>query len=591
MEAQDEKSQERETRTIGPYVLQGEAGRGGTSLVYRAEDPRLGRKVAIKVLALPSLMLPAARDEMTTRFVREARAIAHLSHPNIVTIYDVGEQDEAQYLVMEYLEGQTLETLLRSGPLSTAKAQRIVAQAADALDAVHARGIVHRDIKPANVMVDASGHVKLMDFGIARQHDDTIVTQTGALVGSPSYLSPELVRGEGFTPSSDIWSLGVLLYEMLAGKPPFIGATLPAVLYQVSHESPPPLPGVTPATQAVLERALAKDPEARFPSARALAAAFGASLESSAASPPLMARASPTLMPPTMKAATTTPVPASAPRMASPRPRVPRFVWPLALLAYFGLLGTWFIAHSRVTPKQTLTTPGEQPLTTPGKTAAPAVKVKASRQMLSPRGPRAVPPSVTITETTPKPAPKTARVSRRRASARTALRPRPARVIAKRAQPVTPARSRRSETVRRNPSKQRGPDRDYERIFPAVGDKTNQKPTNQGQTPPRAETGSLLGTWRGRHSRNPATLQITSQQGNAVRGIMTVRTPEATVRVAVAGRQTGGQLALRETRVLSQTRPRAWDLGWETGKVLPNGRMTGTGRDVRGRSGGWSFSR
>lgn len=590
MEVQDEKSQaqEQKARTIGPYRLQGEAGRGGTSLVYRAEDPRLGRAVAIKVLALPSMMLPAARDEMTARFVREARAIAHLSHPNIVTIYDVGEQDGAQYLVMEYLEGQTLDTLLQSGPLSPVKAQRIVAQAADALDAVHARGIVHRDIKPANVMVDASGHVKLMDFGIARQHDDTIVTQTGALVGSPSYLSPELVRGEGFTPSSDIWSLGVLLYEMLAGKPPFGGATLPAVLYQVSHDDPPPLSGMTPAMQAVLERALAKDPDARFPSARALAAAFGASLEASAASPPLTARASPALMPPIAKLP---PPPASSvPAFSTPkallsRPRVPRFVWPLALLAYFGLLGTWFVNHSRVTPKQTLAAPG---------TSAPAVKVKASRQTLSPSGPHAAaPPSVTITETTPK----TTRAAHRRAAARAASRLRSAPATAKRARPAVPTRAAkralliiparsRSTIARHNPPKQHGTDRDYERIFPAASGKTKQ-----GTTTLPVETGSLLGTWRGRHSRNPATLQITSQQGNAVQGIMTVRTPEAVVRVAMAGQQTGGQLALRETRVLSQTRPRAWDLGWETGKILPGGRMSGTGRDARGRSGGWSFSR
>lgn len=255
-----------------------EAGRGGMSTVYEAVDTRLGRPAALKVLAVPPHLLPAQREVMVTRMRREARAVGSLSHPNVVTIFDVGEQDGLHYLVMEYLDGVTLRARLDSGPLLPGEAVNVLDQVAGGLDAVHHAGVVHRDLKPSNVMLLPAGRVKLMDFGVARATDDTTMTQVGSMVGSPAYMAPELVRGDKATRASDIWALGVLLYQMLAARTPFQGDSIPALLYQIAHAEPAPLPGVTPAVARVLERALEKNPAKRFPSARALADAFRAAV-------------------------------------------------------------------------------------------------------------------------------------------------------------------------------------------------------------------------------------------------------------------------------------------------------------------------
>lgn len=263
---------------VPEYQILREIGRGGMSTVYEARDGRTGGSVALKMLALPPSHTPDQQRDLIARFRREARAVAQLSHPNIVVIHEVGEKDGAHFLAMEYLTGQTLRERLASGPLSPAQAQPILAQIAGALDAVHAAGIVHRDVKPSNVLIVPDGTAKLLDFGIARQSDDTTITSTGMIVGSPSYMAPEQVRGEAGTAASDVWALGVLWYEMLAGRPPFQGATIPSVLYQVTHEAPPPIPGLPPAVQKVLRRTLDKNPARRFPSAGAVAEAMRAAL-------------------------------------------------------------------------------------------------------------------------------------------------------------------------------------------------------------------------------------------------------------------------------------------------------------------------
>jgi len=271
--------------TVPEYRILREIGRGGMSTVYEARDTRTGQSVALKMLALPPSHTPEQQRDLIARFRREARAVAHLSHPNIVVIHEVGERDGAYFLAMEYLTGQTLRERLAQGPLTPAQAQPVLAQIAGALDAVHAAGIVHRDVKPSNVLLLPDETAKLLDFGIARQSDDTTITSTGMIIGSPSYMAPEQVRGEAGTAASDVWALGALLYEMLAGRPPFAAPTIPAVLYQVTHEPPPPVPGLPAAVQKALRRALNKNPARRFPTAGAFAEALRAALPRPAPAP------------------------------------------------------------------------------------------------------------------------------------------------------------------------------------------------------------------------------------------------------------------------------------------------------------------
>ena len=275
------QTETRSPETLGPYSLIREIGRGGNSMVHQAVDRRTGKTVALKVHTIPPSLSTGERQELLVRFAREARAMARLSHPDIVAIHEVGEQDGMHFLAMEYLEGQTLRDRLKAGPLTPAQAAPILAQVAEAVDAVHAAGIVHRDIKPGNVMLLPEGQVKLLDFGVARQSEDTTVTATHSIVGSPAYMAPEQVRGELGDPASDIWALGVLLHEALAGRPPFEAASIPSVLFKVVHETPTPVPHVTAQVQRVLHRALEKDPQRRYPTARALADALQTAVQTS----------------------------------------------------------------------------------------------------------------------------------------------------------------------------------------------------------------------------------------------------------------------------------------------------------------------
>lgn len=282
-----EDKQTSSARTDAPnplvhYRLLREMGRGTMSIVWEAVDAKVGRRVAIKTLVVPET---PGMTERAARMEREARAVARLLHPNIVTIYEVGREHGQPYLVMEFLTGQSLRERLRTGPLPPNEAARVLDQAAAALDAVHAAGVIHRDIKPINFMLLPDGMVKLMDFGIARQEDDTIVTQADMMVGSPTYMAPEQINDDAPGPAGDVWALGVILYEMLAGRPPFRGDRIAAVLEQITTADAPPLLTMPPRVQAVLRRALEKDPSCRYPSAGALAAAFRAALSVPAAAP------------------------------------------------------------------------------------------------------------------------------------------------------------------------------------------------------------------------------------------------------------------------------------------------------------------
>jgi hypothetical protein len=243
--------------------------------VYRALDPVLERAVAIKILN-PDLPEDIVL-EMKTRFVLEAKAAGRLNHPNIVTVYDAGVDGATAYIAMEHLEGQSLQKLMKSGaPLSLDRVIDLVAQVAEGLDYAGRFGIVHRDIKPANIMVSPAGVAKITDFGVARVPSSSM-TQTGRMLGSPKYVCPEQVLDRPVDPRADIFSLGVVLYELLTGKTPFERADgdVMALLTRIGQEPAPAVsalrPGLTPEMDAILARALAKDPAARFPRAGELA--------------------------------------------------------------------------------------------------------------------------------------------------------------------------------------------------------------------------------------------------------------------------------------------------------------------------------
>ncbi len=263
-----------ETMPIAPYILGQEIGRGGMSIVYAARETRTGQEVALKLLTLPDSLTPEEARILIARFEREARTIARLSHPNIVGIYEIGIQEGRHFLAMEYLRGQTLREQRMQESLTPGEVYFILTQIAGALDAVHEAGIVHRDIKPSNIMLLPDGTAKLLDFGIARPQDETTLTSAGDIVGSPSYMAPEQVKGEPGTAATDLWALGVLAYEMLAGHPPFNGQSVANLLYQVTNESPARTPGLPIAVQKVLRRALDKRPERRYPTARAFVQAL-----------------------------------------------------------------------------------------------------------------------------------------------------------------------------------------------------------------------------------------------------------------------------------------------------------------------------
>jgi serine/threonine-protein kinase len=259
------------TRLAGRYQLTERIGAGGMGEVWRATDELLGRTVAIK------LILPDLLDEpgFLRRFLAEARAMASVRHPGVVAIHDFHGDDAGAYLVMEYVEGDPLSRVLsRSGRLSAERTMDLLRQAALALQAVHDRGIVHRDVKPANLMVRPDSTIAVADFGIALGTAHTALTNSGAVLGTPAYLAPEQVLGQAASPRSDVYALGVVGYECLTGRRPFVGDNPYAVAMQRVGHPPPPLDAdVPPAAARVIERAMQPDPSLRWPSAAEFAAA------------------------------------------------------------------------------------------------------------------------------------------------------------------------------------------------------------------------------------------------------------------------------------------------------------------------------
>lgn len=565
---------------LGSYVLVREAGRGGMSTVFEAVDTRIGRTVAVKVLTVGHYLSPEQNNDLTKRLSREARTVGSLSHPNIVTIYDVGEEDGHHFIVMEYLDGMTLRERITQGPVSPPEISQILDQVADGLDAVHARGVVHRDLKPSNVMLlpgelGTGEHVrvKLMDFGIARQADDTTITHTGVTAGSPAYMSPEQVRGEAGTPASDLWSLGVLLYEMLAGAPPFASDNIPSVLYKVNYENPAPLTQAEPQMQKILQRALEKEPAKRYGSARELAAAFRETAQR-----------------PTVTAAPSQPLPVAAGgvgRRPAKAPisfpsNVPRLGWAVLLLVTL-LAAAPFVSRRR-------------PPRPPATLASPAVLAfKHTQQPIDPL---------------PSPSPERTHRAHRSASlperdAKVAERARlPGQVRQKQPDPETTTLERRQqEGKKKKQVRAPEPRQAVVRVakapssFPAPIDRNvNANKATPAPIPP-AGVGQtrLLGTWHGRYSRQPATLAVTRHRGDFFAGTMTVNTSDGPVAVAVEGTLSAdGWITLRETRVIRRPSTQPWGLGQNKGFLDRRGRMTGMGKDVgssRIKVYGWEFSR
>ena len=352
---------------LGKFEIKRVLGNGAMGEVYLGVDPSIGREVAIKTI-LPSA---AQGGEAKERFAREARAAGVLNHPNLVTIYEFGEDQGVLYIAMEFVKGHDLDELLQEQSLTRSEALEILAQVCDGLGFAHRQHIVHRDIKPTNVRVQRDGKrllAKVMDFGVAKISNSDM-TATGMVMGTVSYMAPEYIRTGKPDPRSDLFAVGVMLYECLSGRKPFAGDTTPTVLYKIVNEAPDPietekLQGISPAIRSVMDRALCKDPEARFQSAEDLAKALRAAKDPSwmgqveeattllqasaptAPAPALSAPSAPTLQTPMAP-------PAAAPR---PRPVAPassggrRAPWlglgALVLVAAGGA-SWWFLRGSR----------------------------------------------------------------------------------------------------------------------------------------------------------------------------------------------------------------------------------------------------
>ncbi len=259
---------------LGRYNIIGELGQGAMGTVYKAVDPLIDRIVAIKTINLS--MALDEKDEFELRFYQEAKAAGRLSHPHIVTIYDVGKSGDIPYIAMEFLQGRELRDILNDGQrMPVGQVINIVAQVAQGLAYAHENGIVHRDVKPSNIMISRDGHVKITDFGIARMASAVVRTQTGMVLGSPKYMSPEQVVGSLTDQRSDIFSLGVMLYEMLTGQAPFAGENINAIMYQTMNSVPPPPSSISSNIPEMLNfivaKALAKKLEHRYQDAKEFA--------------------------------------------------------------------------------------------------------------------------------------------------------------------------------------------------------------------------------------------------------------------------------------------------------------------------------
>ncbi len=264
-------------RQFGPYRIVAPLGEGGMAAVYKAYQANVDRYVAVKVL--PRFF--AGDPDYVSRFEQEARVLARLQHPHILPVHDFGQADGYTYIVMPFVQSGALESLLQGQPLPLARMQTIIQQVGDALDYAHSKGVIHRDIKPSNILLDGRGNCLLTDFGIAKIVEGTSqITRTGGIIGTPAYMSPEQIEGRPLDGRSDIYSLGVVLYQLATGRPPFQAETPPAIMVKHLHDPLPPPRTLNPnlpfAMESVILKALAKAREDRFPSAQAMVRAMSA---------------------------------------------------------------------------------------------------------------------------------------------------------------------------------------------------------------------------------------------------------------------------------------------------------------------------
>ncbi len=391
------------TTLAGRYRLEEVIGRGGMSTVYRATDRVLQRTVAVKVM---SAALAEGDPSTIARFEREARAAASLVHPGIVTVYDTGVDGDQRFIAMEYVDGESLATIIaREAPLAPDRATRIGAEAADALDAAHRAGLVHRDVKPGNVMIARTGVVKVLDFGIARVGDGASITGTASLLGTAAYMAPEHALGEPVDARSDVYSLGCLLYAMLTGGPPFRGDVPAAVLHQQVNATPRPPSEVNGRVSRELD-ALVLQMLAKAPADRPQSAAEVRDRLRGAPAPasvtPATARMDPTAATELLGAAR-----APAPVAARPAPaRAPdsddrgggpswvRFVIGLLAIALVALIAALALATGSGTP-----TSSQSTSTTPP--ARSTTSRSSTTQSTPTHSTTTVTPTTTVTVTTP----------------------------------------------------------------------------------------------------------------------------------------------------------------------------------------------
>ncbi|MGA2181895.1 MAG: protein kinase [Bryobacteraceae bacterium] len=402
-------------RQVGRYQIAEELGRGAMGIVYKAQDPAIGRVVAIKSIRLSDLTDETERQRMHDRLFREAQSAGVLSHPNIVTIYDIAEEDGMAYIFMEYVNGPTLEKLLGARePPARETLLSLLRQTAGALDYAHRKGIVHRDIKPANIMVHDSDIAKITDFGVARVASQQ-VTLSGTMMGTPNYMSPEQVEGRSVDGRADQFSLAVVAYEIFTGEKPFAADHLPTLLYRIVREEPAPLarlnPTLAPQVDTVLRKALAKDPAERYGECTEFVDAL---VKACSAKPDWapMARGAMDSMP-TMAGTSVRPlVPVTSPPAAG-RPQVPPR-HPLIRNLVWALVGIAIVGLALIAAQRFLMNPPAD--TRAGQVAAPPVQEPATSTAVkpSPAGqPTAPPPDASPqtdeprhpTETEPAPPP------------------------------------------------------------------------------------------------------------------------------------------------------------------------------------------
>ena len=269
----------------GRYRVVKELGKGAMGIVYKAFDPQIDREVALKILRKDRL----TDDEFARRFFKEAKAIGRLSHPNIVTVYDVGQDHGTIYIAMEFLEGRPLDEAIKKDRLKITDIGSIGVQIAEALDYAHKKGVIHRDIKPSNIILNSAGRIKITDFGVAQIEDLLTIhqTQAGAIIGTPVYMPPEQVNGQPVDGRSDLYALGVILYELLTGAKPFTGENFAAIFAAIIN-SRPAVPveiasGISKAQSDLIIKSISKEPDRRFQTGREMAAALKATFTESQA--------------------------------------------------------------------------------------------------------------------------------------------------------------------------------------------------------------------------------------------------------------------------------------------------------------------